>query len=104
MWRGVLCALRDGAELDIPEDRAALLIGMSPERAKMLARRRSHTKPGSLLKDAIPIRTWAQWDDTVPGFLEIDLVGHEAATRSVGTRTADGDGYRHRLDREPVGA
>jgi len=23
------------------------------------------------------IRTWAQWDDAVPGFVEIDLVGHE---------------------------
>jgi len=32
---------------------------------------------GSLLKDQIPIRTWAQWDDAVPGFVEIDLVGHE---------------------------
>ena len=36
-----------------------------------------HTKPGSLLKDQIPIRTWAQWDDAVPGFVEIDLVGHD---------------------------
>ena len=35
------------------------------------------TKPGSLLKSQIPIRTWAQWDDAVPGFVEIDLVGHE---------------------------
>jgi hypothetical protein len=43
----------------------------------MVLRGRSHTKPGSLLKDAIPIRTWAQWDDAVPGFVEIDLVGHE---------------------------
>ena len=37
----------------------------------------SHTKPGSLLRRSIPIRTWAQWDDAVPGFVEIDLVGHE---------------------------
>ena len=36
-----------------------------------------HTKPGSLLKDAIAIRTWAQWDDVVPSFVEIDLVAHE---------------------------
>ena len=40
-------------------------------------RGRSHTKPGSLLKDSIPIRTWAEWNDAVPGFVEIDLVGHE---------------------------
>ncbi|MDT0193785.1 hypothetical protein Q9R30_00265 [Arthrobacter sp. AB6] len=24
-----------------------------------------------------PVRTWAGWDDAVPGFVEIDLVGHE---------------------------
>jgi hypothetical protein len=30
-----------------------------------------------LLKDSIPIRTWAEWNDAVPGFVEIDLVGHE---------------------------
>jgi hypothetical protein len=36
----------------------------------------STTKPGSLLKKAIPIRTFADWDDARPGFLEIDLVAH----------------------------
>ncbi len=34
------------------------------------------TKPGSLLRESIPIRTFAEWDDVVPGFLEIDLVAH----------------------------
>lgn len=43
----------------------------------MVLRGRSHTKPGSLLEDAIKSRTWAQWNDAVPGFVEIDLVGHE---------------------------
>jgi hypothetical protein len=50
---------------------------LAPARATLAVRGRSHTKPGSLLKDSIPIRTWAQWDDAVPGFVEIDLVGHE---------------------------
>jgi hypothetical protein len=47
--------------------------------AKVLAefRGRSHTKPGSLLKSQIPIRTWSEWDEARPGFVEIDLVGHE---------------------------
>ncbi|MGP5727329.1 integrase, partial [Arthrobacter rhombi] len=40
---------------------------------------RSRTKPGSLLKSQIPIRTWADWDDAVPGFVEIDLVCHEGS-------------------------
>src|ERR1035437_9064555 len=50
---------------------------LAGDRAAMTLRGRSHIKPGSLLKDAIPIRTWAQWDDAVPGFVKIDLVGHE---------------------------
>jgi len=36
----------------------------------------STTKPGTLLKHMIPIRTFAEWDDARPGFLEIDLVAH----------------------------
>jgi hypothetical protein len=48
----------------------------------MMPRGRSHTKPGSLLKSQIPIRTWADWDDAVPGFVEIDLVGHEGGNSS----------------------
>lgn len=36
----------------------------------------STTKPGSLLKKAIPIRTFTAWEDEHPGFLEIDLVSH----------------------------
>jgi hypothetical protein len=34
------------------------------------------TKPGSLLKRSIPIRTFADWQENKPGFLEIDLVAH----------------------------
>ena len=47
--------------------------------AKVLAglRGRSHTKPGTLLKSQIPIRTWSEWAEDTPGFVEIDLVGHE---------------------------
>jgi len=36
----------------------------------------STTKPGSLLKAAIPIRTFGEWDEERPGFLEVDLVAH----------------------------
>ena len=34
------------------------------------------TKPGTLLKGQVPIRTFAEWDDARPGFLELDLVAH----------------------------
>lgn len=78
--------LRRFRELVITDEVACALIAMSPatmdrrlaaDRARMTLRGRSHTKPGSLLKSQIPIRTWAQWDDAAPGFVEIDLVGHE---------------------------
>ena len=78
--------LRAFGELDIDDATALLLVGMSaatidrrlaPERKNHELKGRSHTKPGSLLKSQIPIRTWAQWDDAAPGFVEIDLVGHE---------------------------
>jgi hypothetical protein len=78
--------LRRFGELEISDDTERALIAMSAatmdrrlaaDRAKMALKGRSHTKPGSLLKSQIAIRTWAQWDDAVPGFVEIDLVGHE---------------------------
>jgi hypothetical protein len=36
----------------------------------------STTKPGALLKKAIPVRTYAEWDEARPGFVEMDLVAH----------------------------
>ena len=49
---------------------------LKPHRQRGLRRPFSTTKPGSLLKAAIPIRTFTEWDDKRPGFLEIDLVAH----------------------------
>lgn len=53
---------------------------LRPERKKYQLKGRSHTKPGTLLKHQIPIRTFSEWDDGRPGFLEIDLVGHDGGT------------------------
>ncbi len=78
--------LRRDGEIDLTDDEADLLMTMSAatidrrlQGAKVLGAfaGRSHTKPGSLLKSQIPIRTWSEWDDARPGFVEIDLVGHE---------------------------
>lgn len=86
MMSDLVPRLRRFEELDVTDQTAAALVAMSAatmdrrlaeDRAKLVLKGRSHTKPGSLLKDQIPIRTWAQWDDAVPGFVEIDLVGHE---------------------------
>ena len=50
---------------------------LRPERKKHELKGRSRTKPGTLLKHQIPIRTFAEWNDARPGFVEIDLVSHE---------------------------
>jgi hypothetical protein len=50
---------------------------LKPERAKHTIKGRATTKPGTLLKHQIPIRTFSDWDDAAPGFLEMDLVGHD---------------------------
>lgn len=50
---------------------------LAPDRARLALKGRTGTKPGSLLKHQIPIRTFSEWDDARPGFVEIDLVGHD---------------------------
>jgi hypothetical protein len=82
----LVAVLRQFGELVIDDDTAALLVSMSAatidrrlagERAKRQLKGRRATKPGSLLRSQIPIRTWADWDDAKPGFVEIDLVSHD---------------------------
>jgi hypothetical protein len=82
----LLRALRRDGVVELDDAAAALVCQMSPAtidrrlapRRRLLALKgRSHTKPGTLLKSQIPIRTWSEWDEDRPGFVEIDLVGHE---------------------------
>jgi hypothetical protein len=47
---------------------------MKTERMKGAGKGMSTTKPGTLLKRDIPVRTGTDWDEGKPGFLEIDLV------------------------------
>ena len=48
---------------------------LAPYRRELLKRVYGRTKPGTLLKHHIPLRT-DRWDVTTPGFTEIDLVAH----------------------------
>lgn len=48
---------------------------LKPIRVKYRGRGRATTKPGTLLRKQIPIKT-DQWDETRPGFLEADTVAH----------------------------
>jgi hypothetical protein len=45
-------------------------------RRLQVTKSRGFTKPGTLLKHHIPIRTWADWTEDRPGFCEMDLVDH----------------------------
>lgn len=39
---------------------------------------------GFAAQSQIPVRTWAEWDDAVPGFVEIDTVFHDGGNRGGG--------------------
>jgi hypothetical protein len=49
---------------------------LEPARAQYPRRGATSTHPGARLKHEIPIRTFAEWTDAQPGFLEVDLVAH----------------------------
>ena len=79
-------------EIDLTDEVREKLVKMSPSTIDRLLKKekdkfrlgkgRSGTKPGTLLKNQIPIRTFADWDDAVPGFTECDLVGHDGGNSS----------------------
>src|SRR5882724_8996416 len=48
---------------------------LAPYRRPLLQRLYGRTKPGTLLKHHIPLKT-DRWEVTIPGFTEIDLVAH----------------------------
>ena len=82
----LVASLRAHNELVIDDATADLLCAMSaatidrrlaPDRAQLRVKGTSLTRPGSMLKSKIPLKTWAEWDDATPGFVEMDLVGHD---------------------------
>jgi hypothetical protein len=80
----IIGVLERHQELTLSSEVKALLLGMSRstiDRCLKAARfEKQHglstTKPGTLLKQAIAVRTWRDWDDARPGFMEMDLVAH----------------------------
>ena len=82
-------SLERHGEMELTEETRGKLLRMSastidrllkPEKEKYRLRGRSGTKPGSLLKSQIPVRTFAEWDEKKAGFVEIDLVGHQGGS------------------------
>jgi len=49
---------------------------LAPARAQYPRRGAATTRPSSWLKQQIPIRTFADWDDARSGFCQVDLVAH----------------------------
>jgi hypothetical protein len=49
---------------------------LEPARAQYPLRGATITHPSHLLRQEIPVRTFTDWDDARPGFVEIDLVAH----------------------------
>lgn len=81
----MISVLRQHGEQQIDASMEALLCQISPSTIDRLLRpcRRvggrkglTTTRPGNLLKNMIPIRTFADWQENKAGFLEIDLVAH----------------------------
>lgn len=82
----MVVAMERCMELNVSNEVRAKLLAISaatidrllaPDRARLSLKGRPGTKPGTLLKHQIPVRIFAEWNDARPGFVEIDLVGHE---------------------------
>ena len=77
--------LKRCGELTMTGEIEAQLCRMSPSTIDRILRRwrgsgtrrgLTTTKPGTLLKNSIPVRTFSDWNENKPGFLEADLVAH----------------------------
>jgi len=73
----------------VPEIRAALLAisaatidrALQPQRERIGAGKRRRGSP-TALRRSIPIRTFSDWNDPPPGFVEVDLVAHSGPVAS----------------------
>ena len=85
----IVPVLEKHGELEVARETRSKLLRMSAatvdrllasDRRKLRLRGRCRTKPGSLLRSQIPVRTFAEWDEKKPGFLEVDLVSHDGGS------------------------
>jgi hypothetical protein len=81
----LIAALERHDHLHLAPATKDLLVAISPATADRLlaSQRRQHaahglalTKPGTLLRQQIRVRTAFGWDEKAPGYLEVDLVAH----------------------------
>jgi hypothetical protein len=86
LLKEIIPRLEKFKEIKLDAQRRKKLLRISPatidrllaaDRKKKSLKGRARTKPGTLLKHQIPIRTFSEWDEMSPGFVEVDLVGHD---------------------------
>ena len=73
---GELSVTPDVEKLVRQASRPTLARLLAPARTRYPLRGATTTRPSTWLKQQIPIRTFAEWDDVGPGFCEVDLVAH----------------------------
>ena len=80
----LLEALERHQEVCLPEPIRTKILKMSTATAERILKHHRHlhdygistTRPGTWLRQQIPLHTFSDWQDTLPGFMEIDLVAH----------------------------
>lgn len=81
----LVAALERHGQLTLTPETWAQLLALSPATADRLLRSlrdkdglrgRSTTKAGTLLKRQVPVRTFADWSEQRPDYMEVDLVAH----------------------------
>jgi hypothetical protein len=81
----LVSVLERHGHLELSQNAREQLVGISPAtidrilrplRAGEKPRGLSTTRSGTLLKKRVPVRTFADWNETRPGFFEADLVAH----------------------------
>lgn len=95
----ILPVLERCGEIELEKEVRERLLQISPatidrllaeERRQFQLVPRAMTKPGTLLKSQIPIRTFCDWQEDRPGFVEVDLVSHDGgSTRGDFIQTLD---------------
>jgi hypothetical protein len=87
------------AEFNLPQNVQAKLAQVSRstiermlgrERKRHKAKGTSSTKPGTLLKQQISVRTFWHWEDKKAGFCEIDTVSHDGGRLELMAKKATG--------------
>lgn len=91
MLKEVITRLEFHQEFSVDDHTRELLLKVSPatidrllaeDRKRLNGISKARTRPGTLLKSQIPVKTFSDWNEQRPGFVEIDLVAHEGGINS----------------------